>query len=161
MNLKSGVCTLLRDHYHFVTARGSHKSHVTAPVDSAFLSKPDLHATNTFYYYVQHKVPFISCSNNLLHSWLCGIWDYSAGVYTTLSKESQTCVKGGERERVEVVQETGSVHRGTQCSWHMSHLCGLGLTGCTWNKNQVICDADCCVVLFCHLRYTEFSVCMC
>lgn len=48
MNLKSGVCTLLRDHYHFVTARGNHKSHVTAPVDSAFLSKPDLHATNTF-----------------------------------------------------------------------------------------------------------------
>lgn len=29
MNLKSGVCTLLRDHYHFVTARGSHKSHVS------------------------------------------------------------------------------------------------------------------------------------
>uniref|UniRef100_A0A8C1RXL6 Cysteine-serine-rich nuclear protein 1a n=1 Tax=Cyprinus carpio TaxID=7962 RepID=A0A8C1RXL6_CYPCA len=28
----------------------------------------------------------------------------------------------------------------------MSHLWGLGLTGCTWNKNQVICDADCSVL---------------
>lgn len=49
--------------------------------------------------YLMQRV--IALTFHILHSeslhCVCGIWDYSAAVYITQSKESQTCVKRGER----------------------------------------------------------------
>lgn len=80
-------------------------------------------------------------------------------LHKTDQRKPDLCGKGCQREFW-----LSTTHRGTQCSWHLSHLCGLSLTSYTVNKNQVICDAVCsilrCEVCCSVIRGTQSTLCV-